>query len=88
MDFDVQNEHPFDSQNILSDESNDPDIKFFNEKPETVNSPHYNVDKFSSSSQNLLKNSFPFLHIYIRSMNKNVKSDVNIYHIQNEILVS
>ena len=63
--------NPFDSQNILSDENNDPDINFFKEKSEAVNSPYYIVDKFNSSSQNLLKNSFSILHINIRSMNKN-----------------
>ena len=55
----------------MSDENNDPDINFFNKKSEVVNSPYYNVDKFYSSSQNLLKNSFSVLHINIRSMNKN-----------------
>ena len=56
MNFDVENEnfeniffHPFDSQNILSDENNDPDINFFNE--EAVDSPYYNVDKFNSSQK-------------------------------------
>ena len=78
MNFDVENENfeniffnPFDSQNILSGENNDPDINFFNEKYEAVNSPYYNVYKFSSSSQNLVKNSFSVLHINIRCMNKN-----------------
>ena len=78
MNFDVENENfenmffnPFDSQNILSDENNDPDINFFNEKSEAVNSPYYDVDKFTCSSQNLLKSSFSVLHISIRSMNKN-----------------
>ena len=53
MNFDVENENfknmffnPFDSQKILSDENNDPDINFFNEKSEAVNPPYYNVDKF------------------------------------------
>ena len=78
VNFDVENKNfenkffnPFDSQNIWSDENNDPDINFFNEKSETVKSPYYNMDKFNSSSQNLLKNSFSVLHINIRSMNKN-----------------
>ena len=61
----------FDSQNILSDENNDPNINFFNEKSENVNSPYYNADKSHSSSQNLLKNSFSVLHITIRNMKKN-----------------
>ena len=80
MNFDLENEdfenilfNPFNSQNILSDENNDPDINFFNQKSEAVNLSYYNVDKFNSSSQNLLKNSFSVLHINIRSMNKNVE---------------
>ena len=63
MNFDLENEdfenilfNPFNSQNILSDENNDPDINFFNQKSEAVNLSYYNVDKFNSSSQNLLKN--------------------------------
>ena len=78
MNFDVENENfeniffnPFDSQNILSDENNDPDINFFNRKSEYVNLPYHNVHIFSSSSQNLLKNSFSVLHINIRSTDKN-----------------
>ena len=55
----------------MSDENNDPDINFFNEKSEVVNSPYYDVEKFNSSSQNLLKNLFSVLHINIRSMKKN-----------------
>ena len=73
MNFDAKNENfvniffkLFDSQNILSDENNAPDINFVNEKSEAVNSPYYN-----SSSQNLLKNSFSVFQINIRSMNEN-----------------
>ena len=86
MNFDVENENfenmlfnPFDSKNILSDENYDPDINFFNEKSEAVNSPYYNVDKFNSSSHYLLKNSFSVLHINIRSMNNNSEKLVNTY---------
>ena len=78
MNFDVENENfenipfnSFDSQNILSDENNDPDINFFNKISEAINLPYYNVDQFNSSIQNLLKNSFFVLHINIRSMTKN-----------------
>ena len=60
MNFDVENKNfenilfnLVDSQNILSDENNDPDINFFNQNLEPVNSSYYNVDKFffSESSQ-------------------------------------
>ena len=76
MNFDVGDENfekiyfnPFDSQNIFSDNNNNLDINFFNEKSEAVNSPYYNVDQFSSSFQNLLKNSYSVLHINIISIN-------------------
>ena len=76
MNFDVGDENfekiyvnPFDSQNIFSDNNNNPDINFFNEKSEAVNSPYYNVDQYSSSFQNLLKNSYSVLHINIISTN-------------------
>ena len=55
----------------MIDEGNDPDINFFNDKSETVDSPYFSIDEFSSSSEKLLKNSFSILHINIRSLNKN-----------------
>ena len=65
MNFDVENENfkniffnLLDAQIILNDDNNSPDINFFNKKSEAVNQPYYNMDKFNSSSQNLLKNSF------------------------------
>ena len=68
VNFDVENENfentffnLLDAQIILKDDNNNPDINFFNEKSEAVNSPYYNVDKFNSSSQNLLKNLFDVL---------------------------
>ena len=80
MNFDVENENfenkffnPLDSQNISSDENNDPDINFFNKNSEAVNSSYYNVDKFNSFSQNLLKHYFSVSHINIRSINTNFK---------------
>ena len=63
--------NPFDFQEILSDDGSDPDLNFFNDQFEAVNSPYFTIEEFSSSSQNLLKNSFSILHINIRSLNKN-----------------
>ena len=62
--------NPFDSQNILSDENNDPDINVFIKKSEALKLPYYNRDKFDSFSQILLKILFSVLYIIIRSMNK------------------
>ena len=66
--FEKQIFNPFDFQKVLIDESNDPDINFFSDKSEAVDSPYFRIDEFISSSQKLLKNSFSILHI-----NKNKK---------------
>ena len=69
--FEKQVFNPFDFQKVLIDEGNDPDINFFNDKSETVDTPYFSVDQFNSSSDKLFKNSFSILHINIRSLNKN-----------------
>ena len=46
--------------------SNDPDINFFSDKSEALDSPYFSTDEFISSSQY----SFSILH-NIRSLNKN-----------------
>ena len=63
--------NPFDFQQIMDDEGNDPDLNFFNDHSEAVSSPYYTTDEFSCASNSLLKNSFSILQINIRSMNKN-----------------
>ena len=62
--------NPFDFKKVLIEESKDPDINFFNNKSEAVDSPYFSVNEFISSSQKLLKNSFSIMHIDIRSLNK------------------
>ena len=64
--FEKQVFNPFDFQKVLIDESNDPDINFFNDKSETVDTPYFSVDEFNSSSDKLLKSYFFILHINIR----------------------
>ena len=71
--FEKQVFNPFDFQKVLIDEGNDPDINFFNDKSETVDTPHFSVDEFNSSSDKLLKKIFSILHINIRSLNKNLE---------------
>ena len=68
--FEKQVFNPFDFQKVLIDEGNDPDINFFNDKSETVDSPYFSIDEFNSSSEKF-KNSFCILHINIKSLNKN-----------------
>ena len=69
--FEKQVFNPFGFQKVLIDEGNDPDINFFNDKSETVDTPYFSVDEFNSSSDKLLKNFFSILHINMRSLNKN-----------------
>ena len=69
--FEKQVFNPFDFQKVLIDEGNDPDINFFNNKSETVESSYFSINEFNSSSKTLLKNSFSILDINIRSLNKN-----------------
>ena len=63
--------NPFDFQQIMDNEGNDPDPSFFNDHSEAVSSPYYTIDEFSCAPNSLLKNSFSILQINIRSMNKN-----------------
>ena len=69
--FEKQVFNPLYFQKVLIDEGNDPDINFFNDKSETVDSPYFSVDEFNSLSEKLLQNSFSILHINIRSLLKN-----------------
>ena len=71
--FEKQIFNPFDFQKVLIDEVNDPDINFFNDKSEIVESSYFSIDEFNSTSKKLLKNYFSILHINIRSLNKNFK---------------
>ena len=71
--FEKQIFNPFDFQKVLIDEVNDPDINFFNDKSEIVDSSYFSIDEFNSTSKKLLKNYFSILHINIRSLNKNFK---------------
>ena len=68
--FEKQVFNLFDFQKVLIDEGNNPDMNFFNDKSETVDSPYFSIDEFNYSSKKLLQNSFSILHINIRSLNK------------------
>ena len=61
--FEKQVFNPFDFQKVLIDEGNDPDINFFNDKSETVDTPYFSVDEFNSLSDKLLKNFLSYILI-------------------------
>ena len=71
--FEKQIFNPLDFQIVLIDEVNGPNINFFKDKSEIVDSSYFSIDEFNSTSEKLLKNYFSILHINIRSLNKNFK---------------
>ena len=58
--------NPFDFQYILNNDDNDPDINFFNNKYDAVNSPYFSLAEVLCKVEKLLR-----YHINIRSLNKN-----------------
>ena len=52
--FEKQIFNPFDFQIVLIDEVNDPDINFFKDKSEIVDSSYFSIDEFNSTSEELL----------------------------------
>ena len=56
--FEKQIFNPFDFQKVLIDEVNDPDINFFNDKSEIVESSYFSIDEFNSRSEKPLTNYF------------------------------
>ena len=63
--------NPFDFQYILNNDDNDPDINFFNNKYDAVNSPYFSLAEVPCKVEKLLENLFSVYHINIRSLNKN-----------------
>ena len=59
--FEKQVFNLFDFQKVLIDEGNNPDMNFFNDKSETVDSPYFSIDEFNYSSKKLLQNSFSIM---------------------------
>ena len=62
--------NPFDFQYILNNDDNDPDINFFNNKYDAVNSPYFSLAEVPCKVEKLLENSFSVYHINIRSLKK------------------
>ena len=62
--------NPFDFQYILNNDDNNPDINFFNNKYDAVNSPYFSLEEVPCKEEKLLENSFSVYHINIRSLNK------------------
>ena len=70
-------------QYILNIDDNDPDINFFNNKYDAVNSPYFSLAEVPCKVEKLLENSFSVYHINIRSLNKNFDKLLEFLSIMN-----
>ena len=57
---------------VYTDEASDPDLNFYNEKLQELNSEYYSVEEISKFSEKLEKDTFSIFHLNIRSLNKNI----------------
>ena len=62
----------FSFESILESDYNDPDINFFNDKLQEIDSPYFSVENFKTVSDQLNGDKFSILHLNIRSLNKNI----------------
>ena len=62
----------FSFESILESDYNDPDINFFNNKLQEIDSPYFSVENFETVSDQLNGDKFSILHLNIRSLNKSI----------------
>ena len=75
MNFESLKFNPFDSTaEILNDDSFDPDVNFFNNNIEKLDTPYISHEKIEDLNINTSANTLSVLHLNIRSMKKNFKS--------------
>ena len=60
----------FSFESTLESDYNDPDINFFNDKLQEVDSLYFSVENFKTVSDQLNGDKFSILHLNIRSLNK------------------
>ena len=74
----IKRKHPsnsFDSTaEILNDDSFDPDVNFFNNNIENLDTPYISHEKIKDLNVNTAANTLSVLHLNIRSMKKNFES--------------
>ena len=75
MNFESLKFNPFDSTaEILNDDSFDPDVNFFNNNIENLDTPYISHEKIKDLNVNTSANTLSVLHLNIRSMKKNLES--------------
>ena len=56
----------------FTDNARDPDIHFYNQKLQELDSEYYSVEKIIKFSEKLNKETLSIFHLHIRSLNKNM----------------
>ena len=77
--FESLNFNPFIANDFLNDNSQDPGVNFFHDNVSPLDTDYISPDDFSGNFKDLTENSLSVLHLYIRSLNKNFESSVELY---------
>ena len=72
--FESLNFNPFIVNDSLNDNSQDPDVNFFQDNVSPLDTDYVSPDDFSRNFKDFTENSFSVLHLNIRSLNKNFES--------------
>ena len=62
--------NPFDFQHVSNNDSNDPDINFFNNNFDVVDSLYFSLEEIPCKAEAFLEISFSVFHVTISSLNK------------------
>ena len=62
--------NPFDFQHVSNNDSNDPDINFFNNNFDVVDSLYFSLEEILCKAEAFLEFSFSVVHVTISSLNK------------------
>ena len=77
--FESLNFNPFIANDSLNNNSQDPDVNFFHDNVSPLDTDYISADDFSGNFKDLTENSFPLLHLNIRSLIKNFESFPELY---------
>ena len=77
--FESLNFNPFIASDSLNDNSQGPDVNFFQDNFSPLDTDYISPDDFSGNFKDFTENSFSVLHLNIRSLNKNFESFAELY---------
>ena len=73
------NFNPFIANDSLNDNSQDPDVNFFYDNVSPLDTDYISPDDFSGNFKDFTENSFSFLHLNIRILDKKFESFEELY---------